>query len=65
MAMTKCLLLEVRRDDFLEMVKRSPRLGVKILMKRSELLVSRLRQAVRIYNPLDNDPVHRLKQVTR
>ena len=44
-AVTDCLLLEIKREDFLTMANEVPGLGVKILLKISELLISRLRQA--------------------
>jgi len=45
MARTDCVLLEIRRDDFIRLVKGMPQLGVKILLKLSEMLVSRLRES--------------------
>ena len=44
-AVTDCLLLEIRRDDFLRFIEEIPSLGVKVLMNISELLISRLRQS--------------------
>ncbi len=44
-ARTDCLLLEIKRDDFIRMVEGSPALGVKLLLNLSELLISRLRQS--------------------
>ena len=43
-ALTDCVLLEINRDDFLMLVENSPRLGSKILMSISELLISRFRR---------------------
>jgi CRP-like cAMP-binding protein len=45
MAQTDCILLEIKRDDFIGLVAGKPELGVKILMKLSELLINRLRQS--------------------
>ena len=45
MARTDCILLEIKRDDFIRLVEGKPGLGVKILMKLSELLRSRLRHS--------------------
>ena len=45
MARTDCILLEIKRDDFIRLVEGKPGLGVKILMKLSELLISRLRHS--------------------
>ena len=45
MARTDCTLLEINRDDFLKLIKDRPELGVKILLKLSELLINRLRQS--------------------
>lgn len=44
-ARTDCVLVEVKRDDFLRLIKNSPETGVKILMSLSELLIARLRQS--------------------
>jgi len=44
-ARTDCILLEIKRDDFIGLIEGKPELGVKILMKLSELLVNRLRQS--------------------
>jgi CRP-like cAMP-binding protein len=44
-ARTDCVLLEINRDDFIELVEGNPQLGVKVLMRLSELLVMRLRQS--------------------
>jgi CRP-like cAMP-binding protein len=43
-ALTDCVLLEIKRDDFLMLVENSPRLGSKILMSISELLITRFRR---------------------
>ena len=45
LAHTDCLLLEIKREDFLRLVEIRPELGVKILLKLSELLVGRIRHA--------------------
>ena len=45
MARTDCILFEIKRDDFIRLVEGKPKLGVKVLMKLFELLVSRLRQS--------------------
>ena len=45
LARTDCILLEIKRDDFLRLVEGKPKLGVKILLKLSELLISRLRHS--------------------
>jgi CRP-like cAMP-binding protein len=45
MANTDCLFLEIKRDDIINLIKNKPDLGVKILMKLSELLVNRLKQS--------------------
>ncbi|MBW2015716.1 MAG: cyclic nucleotide-binding domain-containing protein [Deltaproteobacteria bacterium] len=45
MARTDCRLIEIRRDDFIRLVEENPRLGVKILLNLSELLIGRLRQS--------------------
>lgn len=44
-ARTDCLFLEIKRDDFLKLLEEKPKLGIKVLIKLSELLVSRLRQS--------------------
>ena len=43
-ALTDCVLLEINREDFLMLVENSPRLGSKILMSISELLISRFQK---------------------
>ena len=45
MARTDCILLEIKRDDFLRLIEGKPGLGVKVLLKLSELLVNRLRHS--------------------
>ena len=44
-AKTECMLLEIKRDDFIRLIESDPELGVKILMNLSGLLVNRLRQS--------------------
>jgi CRP/FNR family transcriptional regulator, cyclic AMP receptor protein len=44
-ARTDCLFLEINRTDFIKLVEARPGLGVKILMKLSELLINRLKQS--------------------
>jgi CRP-like cAMP-binding protein len=44
-AVTDCVLLEINRDDFFSLIEDLPGLGVKVLVKISELLISRLRRA--------------------
>ncbi|MFC1580121.1 cyclic nucleotide-binding domain-containing protein [Thermodesulfobacteriota bacterium] len=45
LANTDCVLLEISREDFVRLVESRPELGVKILLKLSELLVGRIRHA--------------------
>lgn len=45
LANTDCVLLEISREDFVRLVENRPELGVKILLKLSELLVGRIRHA--------------------
>jgi len=45
LARSDCVLAEIRRDDFLGLVEGHPEIGVKILLKVAELLVTRLKQA--------------------
>jgi CRP-like cAMP-binding protein len=47
MARTDCRLLEIKRDDFLNLIEEKHRLGVRVLMKLMEFLVTRLRQSNR------------------
>jgi len=44
-ARTDCQLLEIKRDDFLKLIEEKHRLGVRVLMKLMEFLVTRLRQS--------------------
>jgi len=44
-AHTDCLLLEIKREDFVRLVESRTDLGVKVLLKLSELLVGRIRRA--------------------
>lgn len=44
-ARTDCLFLEIKRDDFLRLIRQNPELGVKIMLKLSELLINRLKQS--------------------
>lgn len=45
MAETDCLLLEIRRDDFMRLIETKAALGVKVLLNLSEMLASRLRHS--------------------
>jgi CRP-like cAMP-binding protein len=45
MARTNCILLGIKRDDFLRLINARPQLGLKVLLKLSELLIRRLRQS--------------------
>jgi CRP/FNR family transcriptional regulator, cyclic AMP receptor protein len=45
MATTDCILLEIKRTDFLDLVEKRPQMGVKVLRKIAELLANRLRQS--------------------
>jgi len=55
-AKTECVLLEIERGDFLRLVGHRSELGIKVLLKLSELLVNRLRRSsediVRLTNAL-------------
>ncbi len=42
---TDCILLEIKREDFLDLIERRPQMGVKILRRIAELLASRVRQS--------------------
>jgi CRP-like cAMP-binding protein len=42
---TDCILLEIEREDFLDLLEKRPQMGVKILRRLAELLASRLRQS--------------------
>ena len=44
-AHTDCILLEINRIDFVKLIESRPNLGIKLLMKLSELLINRLRQS--------------------
>jgi CRP/FNR family cyclic AMP-dependent transcriptional regulator len=44
-ARTDCVLLEIKRDDFIRLIEGRPQLGIKVLMNLSELLIDRLRKA--------------------
>lgn len=44
-ARTDCLLLELKRDDFIRLIESNPKLGLKILLNLSEFLINRLRQS--------------------
>jgi CRP-like cAMP-binding protein len=45
MTWTDCVLFEIKRNDFIRLVEKKNSLGVKVLMRLSELLVNRLRQS--------------------
>jgi len=42
---TDCALLEIKREDFLDLIEKRPQMGVKILRRITELLASRVRQS--------------------
>ncbi len=44
-ASSDCLFLEIKRDDFMRLIGDNPGLGLKILLKLSELLADRLKQS--------------------
>jgi len=44
-ALGECVLLEIKRNDFLRIVERFPAMGAKLLLKISQLLIARLRQS--------------------
>jgi CRP/FNR family cyclic AMP-dependent transcriptional regulator len=44
-ATTDCILLEIEREDFLDLIEKRPQMGVKILRRIGELLASRVRQS--------------------
>ena len=44
-ARTDCLFLEINREDFLRLIQQNPELGVKIMLRLSELLINRLKQS--------------------
>ena len=43
-ALTECSLLELHREDFLELIERSPAMGVKLLLRLSQVLSRHLRK---------------------
>jgi CRP/FNR family cyclic AMP-dependent transcriptional regulator len=45
LAKTDCVLLEIRRDDFMRLIETKPVLGVKVLLNLAELLAARLRHS--------------------
>jgi CRP-like cAMP-binding protein len=45
LAKTDCVLLEIRRDDFMRLIETKAQLGVKILLNLSELMAGRLRHS--------------------
>lgn len=45
LAKTDCVLLEIRRDDFMRLIETKPPLGVKVLLSLAELMSSRLRHS--------------------
>jgi CRP/FNR family cyclic AMP-dependent transcriptional regulator len=45
LAKTDCVLLEIRRDDFMTLIETKPLLGVKVLLDLAELLAARLRHS--------------------
>ncbi|NVM24411.1 MAG: cyclic nucleotide-binding domain-containing protein [Desulfobacterales bacterium] len=42
---TDCILLEIRREDLLDLMEKRPQMGIKILKRIAQLLASRLRQS--------------------
>lgn len=42
---TDCILLEIKREDFLGLIEKMPEMGVKVLKKMAELLARRLRDS--------------------
>ena len=42
---TDCVLLEIKREDFLDLMEKKPKMGVKIFRKLAVLLAGRLRQS--------------------
>ena len=42
---TDCILLEIRREDLLDLIEKRPQMGIKILKRIAQLLASRLRQS--------------------
>jgi CRP/FNR family cyclic AMP-dependent transcriptional regulator len=45
LAKTDCVLLEIRRDDFMRLIETKAPLGVKVLFSLAELLAARLRHS--------------------
>ncbi len=45
LAQTDCVLLEIRRDDFMRLIETKPSLGVKVLLNLAELMATRLRHS--------------------
>ena len=45
LAKTDCVLLEIRRDDFMRLIETKAPLGVKVLFNLTELLAARLRHS--------------------
>ncbi len=45
LAKTDCVLLEIRRDDFMRLIETRPPLGVKVLLNLNELMAARLRHS--------------------
>jgi CRP/FNR family cyclic AMP-dependent transcriptional regulator len=45
LAKTDCLLLEIRRDEFMRLIETKAVLGVKVLLNLAELLTARLRHS--------------------
>jgi len=42
---TDCILLEIKREDLLDLIEKRPQMGIKILKRMAQLLASRLRQS--------------------
>jgi CRP-like cAMP-binding protein len=42
---TDCVLLEIKREDLLDLIENRPQMGIKILKRIAELLASRLRHS--------------------
>ena len=42
---TECILLEIKREDFLDLLDKRSGMGVKVLRRLAELLATRLRQS--------------------
>ncbi|MGD2127149.1 MAG: cyclic nucleotide-binding domain-containing protein [Desulfobacteraceae bacterium] len=45
LAKSDCVLLEIKRDDFMRLTENKAELGVKILLNLAELLIGRLKQS--------------------